>query len=259
MPFKETGFLGDEINEFVKGNIENNKLLEISYDINRFLNMNLENLMIHDITNKDLFIVGLTVKSLQSFDSVLILTKHGLEADAEVLLRVLLEGVIYIGAIVNDRDYFLEYLKKSDAQVLTIVNNMKREKYSKFFNEDTIDKIKSEDYRELVEVVSSKDGKYKKLSAIAEKAEMLDLYLYVYGILSNYVHVNAKIIKGYSDFKEGKFVGFNNVPSTHDQVFILVTLNNIMIKLLKLLEKRYCLGFGPSIDTFANRLSKWLK
>lgn len=232
MDFNSKAFLGEDIKEYQKINEKDNRYVDLSKRINILLNENIESITGKINTHKDVMIVALTLKSLQTFNSIIILSMHGLEADSKALLRVLAEGIIQLGAIIKDEDYYDEFLKKADFQTLMIANNLRKDEHKGILRDDTIAAVQDMDFTALEELVKTISKDSRSLYNVSQRAGMLEIYIYIYGELSKYVHSNASIRNEYVDFENDLFKGFSNVPRDEDQQYVLLTSNYLVLKLL---------------------------
>lgn len=232
MDFKSKAFLGEDIKEYQKINEKENLYLDLSKRINIMLNENIELMTGQINTHKDIMIVALTLKSLQTFNSIIILSVHGLEADSKALLRVLAEGIIQLGAIIKDEDYYDEFLKKADFQTLMIANNLRKDEHKGILRHDTIAAVQDMDFTALEKLVQTISKDSLSLYKVSQRAGMLEIYIYIYGELSKYVHSNASIRDEYVDFENGLLKGFSNIPREEDQQYVLLTSNYLLLKLI---------------------------
>ncbi len=248
MSFQKYAFLGEEIQSFIIDNSDDNECLKLSYMINELFNTEIEKL-IHPIDDsKDVTIVALGIKALQTYNSIIILSKYGLESDSKALMRVLAENIFYIGALINDSRFYEEYYKKTGCQTMLIVKNIKNKKHSELFSEETISELNEIDFREIEEHSKTLIKEYKSTYNIAKKAGLLDIYVYVYGALSSHIHSDASIIKEYIDYVNDTFVGFNIMPSVKNQKYVLLTSNKLILKLLEFYNQYFTGGIGKRID-----------
>ena len=144
MPFKKYGFMGQEAKSLadeIRNNYKEHFLLVDQ--INEFTNEIVSTIIINSDDLQKSLIIGLLAKIIRSFNSVIILAKHGLEADCYTLSRSLLENFFIFQAVYNDENLAIQYLLSEKAQQLKATNVILNDAdISKFFNKKQIDNLK---------------------------------------------------------------------------------------------------------------------
>lgn len=237
MPFIENAYLGEQVKNMVKDNqLKSSDLYKTALELNKDLNSILYDTVYTEEYNKDIILLGLIAKIIQSYNSVIILLGYGLSSDSMTVLRSMLECSFNFGAIVNDSDYLEDYLKMGDEQTNYVIKNI--EKHPEVFHTERLKRMAEEKKTEVEEAIKGLER--ITMGKLAKKAGMLDIYLYTYNTLSLETHGNAKaIFNNYIIMEDGMFKELDMLPKFDKAEFILTTAIGICVTILRGVQKHF--------------------
>lgn len=255
--FKCDAFLSGDINIHIVNNRNVEKeLFDIYEKLNKLINTVKYEIDADSQDYKSCILLGLLCKSIQSYDAIAILSNFGLQADAIVLLRSLLETAMNFSAIVNDDSYFEHYIMQGDFQTLKLVQTLRKNK--DIMTDKLNEHISNSDFSEYEELL--KGWKSISFGKLSELANMKELYVYTYNLSSLYAHSNIKsIMSSYLQIEEDSVKSLNINPSYTDQKLVLVTAINIMIAVTKSLATYFSLSMNNEIDELELLLYAYVK
>lgn len=238
------GYLGPEINKIKQEIYHNHQdLFELCFEINRFCQIFKYELVVNDDDNIGIVSTLLFFKLLDTYQTVILLYQYGLDTQARIVNRTILEGLwvlknLYLHPeetfqlliedeyykkinmlqdIKNNHDNFYEFITKNN--ILDVEEEMKKiENNMKNFG---IKKIRKINVKEM---------------ALKSKSELE--YYYVYKLLCRDVHVDTGQLTNY--FKsgvDGRIVGFDDSPSTNNIEEVLITSSDLILKAIIFLSK----------------------
>ena len=110
----KNGFLGSEYDGYSE-RIRNKykDLFELAEEINRFCHTIYISLdgKVHFI-HKEIIASTLYIKSMASYQSIIILIKRGLLKDAHIILRTMIENMYWLASISKYDNYYIKYILK---------------------------------------------------------------------------------------------------------------------------------------------------
>lgn len=190
MPFETKGVLGEQVNEIIKENYKLYKdIFELSEEVNMYSQEITYLLNIKSNDTQGIVSTVLFIKILNTFQSIIILYKIGLESQCKALTRSALESLFVLKCITKDVKY-LELLvnseKKSRERLLT---NIKKNPCGVF--NDLINQI---DIDELIELARNNHKNNIDIIQPKQWSEMSNshyyYYYYVYSHLCKDVHID---------------------------------------------------------------------
>jgi hypothetical protein len=125
MTFDENGFLGKQINE-ISQDIESRhkRLFDLGYELNRY-SFNFRNKLSIDIS-KGMQVIGASLFSRihNGSQAIVLLSRVGLNTEAKVLLRTILESTFVLKAISDNEDELIRFIntdKKKQERLLKYI------------------------------------------------------------------------------------------------------------------------------------------
>ncbi|MBN1291088.1 MAG: hypothetical protein JXB48_04535 [Candidatus Latescibacteria bacterium] len=137
-------------------------------------------------TNNDakFFILKLLfTRVLNTFDGIVVLLERGMQTQATMLLRCMIETMYVIEALNNDEDFIKDYLKHDEAQKLIMkIKGYEADiiKKSNNYNQSEYDKLKN--------AYNKKRNNLIKTGKLVEKANLTDFHKMTYNLLSQATH-----------------------------------------------------------------------
>jgi hypothetical protein len=258
MPFEKYGYLGTQILDKKKENTkENMELFDIGMDT---LKLAYDIMYSSNITNDDykkVIVFALYCKIVESYNSTVLLSNYGLLSDSRSMLRVFIESVFIFSGIINDESLYDQFIIKGDYETYELIKRVNKnpneytEELKKYCDNFDCDRLEC------------KVSKYKKENfyarILAEKANMNDVYYYVYHQLCEDVHTNVRSLRSYIDWSNNDIVGLNPLPKYTDQSYVLVTVIWIMLRALKDLDSFAGLATREMINSIEVKLKPHFK
>lgn len=182
-PLEENGFLGKDIRGWIdKFRAQFKEWFELADELNRHCHALMFKIDAHSGDMEEVLVATLYLRSMTTFQSVVLLAERGLTAQGKMLARCMFDSIFPLCAISNDRDhkYFVDYI---EADLISRKNFTK--KYRKLTT------AKEEHLRELNALESElkkeiENGKVKELKTLdwAKRAGLEDWYHSAYSTLS---------------------------------------------------------------------------
>ncbi len=255
------GYLGSEINHSkLKIYEENKELFDLCIEINQFCQIFKYELKVDDTDNIGIISTLLFFKLLDTYQSVVLLYRYGLDTQARIVNRTILEGLwvlknLYLNPdetfqlliedeyykkinmlhdIKNNHDNFYEYITKNN--ILDVEGEMKKLETS--MKKIGIEKIRKINVKEM---------------AIKSDSELE--YYYVYKLLCRDVHVDTGQLTNYfMSGLDGDIQGFDDSPSTNSIEEVLITTSDLILKAVIFLSKILNIDKKEDIKYYINRV-----
>src|SRR5690554_6722731 len=255
------GYLGLEINKTKSKIYENNKaLFDLCIEINQFCQIFKYELKVDDDDNIGIVSTLLLFKLLDTYQTVILLYKYGLDTQARIVNRTILEGLwvlknLYLYPdktfqlliedeyfkkinmlydIKNNHDYFYEYITKNN--IINVEEEMK--KIKKNMEKFGIKKVRKINVKEM---------------ALKSHSELE--YYYVYKLLCRDVHVDTGQLTNYfMSGVDGKIEGFDDSPSTKNIEEVLITSSDLILKAVIYLSKILNIDKKEEIKYYINQI-----
>ncbi len=219
MPFDENGFLGRDVwilTEKIRN--DHKALFELCYEINRFAEKTKFEFTPRPENCQELISSCLFIRILEGVQAAIILIERGLDTDAQVLIRGVLEALVLLKLSVTDKKFSFEYLNYNDYCRLNLLKQA--HKSSKDGVLVAIRKhITKNDIENLEKGLRDKgfdpDKFWKNFrpKKLFKKAGMFELYNSVYYVLSDFAHTNPFALERYVEVdKNGKLCQLNHGP-----------------------------------------------
>ena len=122
MPFDENGFLGKEAEKWAAEMLQRNKkYFELCYEINSFAEK-IKYKFIQNQTGQKMVVAALFTRLLEGYQTAIILVNRGLEEDARVIIRTVLETLFLLKACCEDKEFVDQYMKSDEKKRLKLMN-----------------------------------------------------------------------------------------------------------------------------------------
>jgi actin-related protein len=200
--------------------------------LNELANRSLFDANIDPTDAQEFVLAALLPRALTTFQSAVILSERGLEQEAQVALRTLLEVTFKARAIAMDRKFAEDYIR---------ANVVHRENFLKKFKRltQTEERVMAQQSNQtLLDEISQriKAGKNRDLTVeeYAKAAGLIDFYYSAYTVLSQHVHVNVGTLDRYLDIDvDGNLVGMKYGFDDKELDHILLTAAEALILTLE--------------------------
>ena len=248
--------MGDEIEEFSLENYQKHlALFEVGYDINKFSIRVLYSLKIDRDNGQQVIGCSLFSRIHNGYQAILLLYRMGLETEAKVILRTILEASFVLKAISDDVDEVTNFVntdKRKQERLLKSIFEKDRlniyEDLRKSLSREQLDNLKQE---------IKEDGiKDIEVYEWANKAQLDVYYAYVYKTLNSEVHTDIRMLEKYLEIDEENYeiTGINSLPSDRDINRSLFTAYSIMLIALNCLNKVFELKQDEVLKSYEERV-----
>lgn len=238
------GYLSPEINKIKDEIYKNNKaLFDLCYEINQFCQIFKYELKVDDDDNIGIISTLLYFKLLDTYQTVILLYHHGLDTQARIVNRTILEGLwVLKNLYLHPEETFQlliedEYYKKIN-MLQDIQNN--HDNFYEYITKNNILDIEEE--MKKIESNMAKFGitKVRKINVkeMALKSHSELEYYYIYKLLCRDVHVDTGQLTNYfMSGVDGSIQGFDDSPSTNNIEEVLITSSDLILKAVIFLSK----------------------
>ncbi|MGX4585815.1 DUF5677 domain-containing protein [Paenibacillus chitinolyticus] len=254
--FDEVGFLGKQINEFSQENYQEHKaLFEVGYDLNKFTYTTKYALAIDLNNGQQVIGSSLFSKIHNGFQAILMLYKIGLDTEAKVILRTILEATFVLKAITDNEDEVLNFIntdkKKQEKLLKSIFEKDKQNIYEdlrKKLSKDQLDSLKQENKNEEIKEVEVYEW--------ASKAGMDSFYAYAYKTLNFEVHTDIRTLQKYLKIDEDTqdIIAINSLPSDKDIYGSLSTAYSVLVIALNCLNNIFDMKQEEVLKSFEEKI-----
>jgi hypothetical protein len=201
-------FLDDSIEEYVAHvRASHAPTFDIALRLNELANRSLFCATVSPHNDRQVVLATLLRRILTAYQAVIILVERGLEQEAQVMLRTVLEITFKISAIAKNDGVAENFIKEN------LIHRRKSiEKYKKLTSETskTVDMVALErEYEKIKAKIHETNAKEVKTWEYAKLAGLTDFYLSAYSMLSDAVHSSVGTLDGTLDRdSSGSLVGF---------------------------------------------------
>ncbi len=255
------GYLGTEIIATKKEIYENHKeLFDLCIEINQFCQIFKYELKIDDTDNIGIVSTLLFFKLLDTYQTVVLLYNYGLDTQARIVNRTILEGLWVIKNLyINPKETFQlliedEYFKKMN-MLHDIKNN--NDNFYEYVTKNNIINIEEEMKKISENMLRCGVKKIRKINvkemALSSDSELE--YYYIYKLLCRDVHVDTGQLTNYFiNNIDGEIQGFDDSPSTNSIEEVLITTSDLILKAVIYLSKIIKVDKKEDIKYYINRV-----
>lgn len=222
----ELGFLSSDVEEAEKQIIEQyGDLFTLSERLCKLFIGLMKESLIDDTSIKNRTMRALAAKSLELFQSCIILLRKGCIPAAKIICRALIETIYKFCAIQLVDDGIGIYLRQEENSRLKKRRSIQRykQKYPDF-------KVSPEIEKEI-DALSKKKSKETKPYEWASLAKMEDFHNIYYQVMCDDVHANVESLNYYFDENLSHVVSFG--PSDKGLAFTIVVCNRTLINVIE--------------------------
>ncbi|RXZ80414.1 hypothetical protein EBB07_18850 [Paenibacillaceae bacterium] len=258
MPFDEAGFLGDQIVEWARENYHKHKFVfDVGFELNKYAYVLRNSLTINSENGQQVISSTLFSRIHNGFQTTLVLYKMGLETEAKVILRTILEASFILKAVTNNEEEVVNFIntdKRKQKQLLEII--LEKDNFNIY--KDLKSSLNKEQLEQLKQEIKEEDIKDVKVYEWANRADMAVFYAFVYRILSSDVHTDIRVLEKYLVLDEEKqnVIGIDSLPNHVDIVRSLFTAYSIMIISLNCLNELFELQQDNILQAYEEKIMK---
>jgi hypothetical protein len=214
--FDSKGFLGFQIDNLMEPLIENSsEWYMLMFKLNEFANELRFRMVINQDSVEEIVASALLIKATNTFQSIILLSRKGLAADCGTLTRSLIETVIPLKLIAQEKEFaldFIKYEKQKQHKLINVILNNRQ-----IFSE-IADQV-SEELRDCLKKEIKEEGiRELKIEELAQRSGMAAFYQLAYRHLSEDAHTTVWSLNRYllTDH-EGNVIELDNGPQIFDK------------------------------------------
>ncbi|MED5016489.1 DUF5677 domain-containing protein [Paenibacillus chibensis] len=208
--------------------IEDNKIaFDTCYELNQYTQEHKLNIPVEVNDVKQLIAASLLIRIHNGFQSVVILSQSGLETEAKIISRTILESLFVLRAISIDDENVDLFIKTDKAKREKWIKNMIKHKETVYL--DLKSSINEQEYQDLKEEIKQEGIKDVDVHEWAEKADLKVYYAYGYKVLNSEVHTDIRTLQKYLEIENDEIIGLDCLPRTMDIRRTLFTACSVMI------------------------------
>ena len=254
--FTTDGFLSTEIADFERAIAARySTKLQLARDTNRLAHEIMYSIKPRNHHSTDLMLASLLTRQASAFQGFLILLNKGLETQAQILLRNLVEMMFITGAIRKDETFIERYVLSEECSRLKSLEAIVRDKRSR---REDIDSETTRLIEELRETIKREEPETFTTARIAEIAGLLSYYDNLYRFTSMAVHASPRELNSaFTVDGDGTVVSIRYEPTDDDLDMYLDYAVSVMLYILHELASHFVLNFVDRIEALqhANRES----
>lgn len=219
---------------------------EHAHVVNRAMHNLLPLIKPHQLVAQEMLASALFVRSLTQYQSVLILAIHGLPEECKILLRSLIELVIYLRAIHEDKAYAEDYVRNHDRERLRLYKLIMR---SPFLKENLDPDTMAKEHGRLADSLRGKTRGFT-LEQYADAAKMLPILHTAYKLFCGTVHTGAQCLEVHLNGESPETVKEIRYGMSDDGIaHALLTATELMLLCVEPLTQRLALPDIPELKT----------
>ena len=247
MSFKENGFLGEEINAIaseIYKKYEN--LFHFHEELNRFYIETINIIKVEINDTRGLYIACLFLKILNNTQSISILSKLGLDSEAQIILRTSLETLFYLTALIKDEVFCNAYYQTQYYEDKRTLKKIEA-------NSDSFPEYQTHPEKFVLNTPKDLMKEYK-LFEIAEIAGLKEEYDIAYTWLCSSVHPSiSNLEERYLIIKSNKLLGLCFSYSTEDIERTLSTCCYSALKAIEGINDYFKLNIEEKSEVLSNK------
>jgi len=231
------GVLGDSAKKHLDAiRIKHSAWFDHGDDLNVILHDLIPKLNAHQFNVQELLVATLFLRALTQYQSVIILARQGLPDECKIILRSLIELVIYLRAIHKDMDLAQEYVRSHDRERLKMLATYDKSD----FLQSRIPPIDSKTEREKILKSLGDKKKDIPLSVYAKAAGLLDVYHTAYKVLCGTVHTGVEDLQRHFNSTDPSTLTEIRYGVSDDEIdHILLTGTELMLHAMQSVGERF--------------------
>lgn len=228
--------------------------LVLARKINRQIH---EMLFKSDVRHQDgeaIIIATLLLRSLEHYQSSIILLENGVVSSARVVVRALMETTFRLGATVREEGFYKKFILEDLLYRKEVANKIKNNKHG--FLRGSQGVITDEALERLGREIELHKPKKFRIEELSQLAGMHDWYIGVYGLLSKAVHTQIRDLEEYltvndnNEVKELKYA-----PQLQEIPLLILTSSELILYAAYFFEERFQTGAVSRLDDIKKHLA----
>jgi hypothetical protein len=260
MSIDENGFLDSDIIKFC-GLITNQHRIyfDYCYSLNRLANLSKYKIKVMNTNGQQVIAACLFTRILEGYQATIILLRYGLQVDAQVTLRSVLEAFYKLKGICEKSDFMGKYIKDGELdqfRTLETIQKSDNPYFAPFKQSNTDNSL-----REIQNKISELKGAKITVKEIAKCVGLLNWHESTYKHLCDAVHTSPKLLEKYlniddKDNLRGLFWG-PNIEGNFE--LIILTAAEILFYTLRSAQALFLLRIKTQLKEHYSKLNKLFK
>jgi hypothetical protein len=217
--FDENGFLSGRIHSWIDSHRAAHKdIMDRAQELNRDCHSFLDGRAIDLGNGKQIATSLLFARSLELYQSIIVVSERGMAAATRILLRAFIEANFHFFALQRDPTYSEDYLDQFLIQKRKLLQRIRLSKSSQMesLRQAATDQL----LQETEKAITNAEARNISTEEVAKRAQMHDIYLTAYAVLSHAVHTGVSDIDHYIRINHAtnETEGFKYGPSEVESV-----------------------------------------
>lgn len=258
------GYLGKSGEQVKAANYKaHERLFALCFQINRFCQIFKYELTVDENDHYGIVATLLFFKLHDTYQTVVLLYLYGLDSQARILNRSMLEGLWVLKSLYYQPEETFQLLMEDEYyKKLNLLHDIKnnRDYFYEYITKNKLLNIDSEISKLEAKMKSVGIKKVRKINVkeMALKTYSDEEYYYIYKLLCRDVHVDTGQLTDYFITDEkGKITGFRPYPSTNNIEEILLTTAELILKAVIFLSKILNIDKKSEIKYYINQIQKF--
>lgn len=204
MSIDKKGFLGEQIHEFSRDIINNNKeLFDLCFDFNQFAHEVKYRFQFHSEDERAIIAACLFIRILNGFQAVVILAKYGLPIESNMVLRNLFQTLCILKLVVKNEEFHRKYISTDLVQRRRLFN------VAREISDPVFDELRNDAHeyiKELSNEIEEREAEEYSVEKLAELANWKLFYNTFYRLLSADTHTSPRSIEEYIALDEENII-----------------------------------------------------
>jgi len=239
-PIDHNGFLSGRINSWILTHREQfGPVFAEAEDLNRHCHEFIDGRQVDLANEKQLVTSVLFARLLELYQGALITGERGLTTPLRVLFRTFLEAFFHHTAIHIDPTYLTEYLNQFHMQRKKLVNRLRNSTSPRL--DDLRQGIDEAVVLEIEQTIKAAGARRVSVEDVARRAQLHDIYVTVYEVLSRAVHTSASDLESHLRLREvtGEIEGFRYAPSSEETRRVVCLMGMALSEALEQVSKTF--------------------
>lgn len=253
--FNNHGYLSDEMLDIEKQiYCKNKSLFDLSFELNEEIHKIKFQLNPHQNEGQEVMSVAAFMKTINTYQSLIILANKGLVHESQVMLRVLLEVVITLKLLCEDEEFMREYIQTDLLYRKKLLQAAKDNPHSLF--DSTKELIREGMLERVADEVKEKSVRRIGIEEMARRAKMSEFYDSMYRITSSACHSTPRSLEQYVTVDgKSEFESFTAGPFSDVDTEVASAMGLVFIA-IKCLLALFKLDESKQLDELANEYIK---
>ena len=240
IPYDENGFLHGRIEHWVKEHRETfSGVFAEAEALNRRCHEFLDGRSVALDNERQLLTSVLFARILELYQGAILLAERGLSTSVRIQFRAFLEAFFHHAAIHIDPGYLDDYLNQFHIQRQKFVNRIRQTSSSRL--KDLRQKLDEVIVAKIAKIVKDEGAQRISIEDVARRAQLHDIYVTVYEVLSRAVHTSATDLESPLQLSKNsdEIVGFLYGPSSNETRRVICLMGMALSEALEQVSRTF--------------------